>query len=163
LSRSGVPSRGDARTRRRARGRGQEREETLRKREGKRRNSRRREEKRESNKVEDEGRPSSFFFLGVARVHLIYRTLRNAEGTTPKLNHYPSEAPALRRALRPRVASRDAPALRPYELRRVPTTLRRFPTMLQHFPTMLRRFSTMLRRTAGLDRFRGLPSYARFG
>ena len=37
--------------------------------------------------------------LGVARVHLIYRTLRNAEGTTPKLNHYPSEAPALRRAL----------------------------------------------------------------
>jgi len=33
--------------------------------------------------------------LGVARVHLIYRTLRNAEGTTPKLNHYPSEALAL--------------------------------------------------------------------
>jgi len=31
LSRSGVPSRGDARTRRRARGRGREREETLRK------------------------------------------------------------------------------------------------------------------------------------
>ena len=60
--------------------------------------------------------------LGVARVHLIYRTLRNAEGTTPKLNHYPSEAPALRRALRPRVASRNAPALRPYELRRVPTS-----------------------------------------
>jgi len=87
-------SRGDARTRRRARGRGQEREETLRKREGERRNSRRREEKHESDKVEDEGRPSSFF-LGVARVHLIYRTLRNAEGTTPKLNHYPSEAPAL--------------------------------------------------------------------
>ena len=79
--------------RRRARGRGREREETLRKREGKRRNSRRREEKRESDEVEDEGRPSSC--LGVARVHLIYRTLRNAEGTTPKLNHYPSEAPAL--------------------------------------------------------------------
>jgi len=59
-----------------------------------------------------------FFCLGVARVHLIYQTLRNAEGTTPKLNHYPSEAPALRRALRPHVASRDAPALRPYELRR---------------------------------------------
>jgi len=98
--------------------------------------------------------------LGVARVHLIYQTLRNAEGTTPKLNHYPSEAPALRRALRPRVASCDAPALRPYELRRVPTTLRRFPTMLRCFSTMLQRFSTMLRRiftmlrrTAGLDRF----------
>jgi len=45
--------------RRRARGRGQEREETLRKHEGKRRNSRRREEKRESDEVEDEGRPSS--------------------------------------------------------------------------------------------------------
>jgi len=30
--------------------------------------------------------------LGVARVHLIYWTLRNAEGTTPKLSHYPSEA-----------------------------------------------------------------------
>ena len=41
--------------------------------------------------------------------------------TTPKLNHYPSEAPPLRRALRPRVASRDAPVLRPYELRRFPT------------------------------------------
>ena len=61
-------------------------------------------------------------FLGVARVHLIYRTLRNAEGTTPKLNHYPSEAPALRWALRLRVASCDAPALRPYELRRFPTS-----------------------------------------
>jgi len=72
--------------------------------------------------------------LGVARVHLIYWTLRNAEGTTPKLNHYPSEAPALRRALRPcvascdapalrpRIASCDAPALRPYKLRRVPTS-----------------------------------------
>jgi len=158
LSRSGVPSKGDARTRRRARGRGREREETLGKREGKRRNSRRREEKRESDEVEDEGRPS-FFRLGVARVHLIYRTLRNAEGTTPKLNHYPSEAPALR----PHVASRDAPALRPYELRRVPTTLRRFPMMLRRFSTMLRRIFMMLRRTEGLDRFRGLPSYARFG
>ena len=111
--------------------------------------------------MEDEGRPSSC--LGVARVHLIYRTLRNAEGTTPKLNHYPSEAPALRRALRPRVASRDAPALRPYKLRRIPTTLRRFPTMLRCFSTMLRRIFTMLRRTEGLDRFRGLPSYTRFG
>jgi len=78
--------------------------------------------------------------------------VRDGGGTTPKLNHYPSEAPALR----PRVASCDAPALRPYELRRVPTTLRRFPTML-------RCFSTMLRRTEGLDRFRGLPSYTRFG
>jgi len=61
LSRSGVPSRGDARTRRRVRGRGRECEETLRKREGKRRNSRRREEKRESDEVEDKGRPSSLF------------------------------------------------------------------------------------------------------
>ena len=43
------------------RGRGREREETLRKREGERRNSRRREEKRESDKVEDKGRPSSLF------------------------------------------------------------------------------------------------------
>jgi len=33
--------------------------------------------------------------VGVARVHLIYRTLRNTEGVAPKLNHYPSEAPAL--------------------------------------------------------------------
>jgi len=58
-SRSGVPSRGDVRTRRRVRGRGRECEETLRKREGERRNSRRGEEKRESDEVEDEGRPSS--------------------------------------------------------------------------------------------------------
>jgi len=131
-----------------------EREETLRKREGKRRNSRRREEKNAR-----ATRGDLLLCLGVARVHLIYRTLRNAEGTTPKLNHYPSKAPALR----PRVASRDAPALRPYELRRVPTTLRRFPTMLRCFSTMLRRIFMMLRRTEGLDRFRGLPSYARFG
>jgi len=47
----------------RGRGGGREREETLRKREGKRRNSRRREEKRESDEVEDEGRPS-FLFRG---------------------------------------------------------------------------------------------------
>jgi len=60
-SHSGVPSRGDVRMRRRARGRGQECEETLRKREGERRNLRRREEKRKSDKVEDKGRPSSFF------------------------------------------------------------------------------------------------------
>jgi len=40
--------------------------------------------------VEDEGRPSSFCF-GVARVHLIYRTLRKVEGATPKLSHYPSQ------------------------------------------------------------------------
>jgi len=66
-----------------------------------------------------------FFFFWVARVHLIYQTLRNAEGTTPKLNHYPSEAPALRL----RVTSCDAPALRPYELRRFSTTLRRIFTM----------------------------------
>jgi len=86
------------------------------------------EEKRKSDEVEDEGRPSSFF-LGVARVHLIYQTLRNVEGTTLKLNHYPSEAPALRRVLQPRVASCDAPALRPYKLRCFLTTLRRFFTM----------------------------------
>jgi len=54
-----VPSGGDARTRRRVRGRGREHEETLRKCEGERRNSRRGEEKRASDKVEDEGRPSS--------------------------------------------------------------------------------------------------------
>jgi len=144
LSCSGVPSRGNARTRRRARGRGREHEETLRKREGKRRNSRRREEKCKSDEVEDKGRPF-FFRLGVARVHLIYRTLRNAEGTTPGLNHYPSEAPALRRALRPRVASRDAPALRPYELRCFSTTLRRFSTTLRRIFTMLRCIFTMLR------------------
>jgi len=176
LSRSGVPSRGDARTRRRARGRGQEREETLRKTRGR---EEKLEEKRRKTRERRGGRRGEtfFFFLGVARVHLIYRTLRNAEGTTPKLNHYPSEALALRRALRPRVASCDAPALRPYELRRVPTTLRRFPTMLrcfstmlrcfpttlQCFSTMLRRIFTMSRRTEGLDRFRGLPSYTRFG
>jgi len=128
-------SRGDARTRRRARGRGREREETLRKRKGERRNSRRREEKCESDEVEDEGRRSCS--LGVARVHLIYRTLRNVEGTTPKLNHYPSEALALQWALRPRVASCDAPVLRPYELRRVPTMLRCFSTMLRRIFTML--------------------------
>jgi len=164
-----VPSRGDARTRRRARGRGREREETLRKTRGQ---EEKLEEKRRKNAraTRWKTRGDLLLCLGVARVHLIYRTLRNAEGTTPKLNHYPSEAPALRWALRPRVASRDAPALRPYELRRVPTTLRRifmmlrrFSTMLRRFSTMLRRFSTMLRRTAGLDRFRGLPSYARFG
>ena len=80
-------------------------------------------------------------FFGVARVHLIYRTLRNAEGTTPKLNHYPSEAPALR----PHVASCDTPALRPYELRHFSTTLRRFPTMLRCFSTTLRCIFTMLR------------------
>ena len=113
--------------------------------------------------VPSETRGDLLLCLGVARVHLIYRTLRNAEGTTPKLNHYPSEAPALRQALRPRIASRDAPALRPYELRRIPTMLRRFPTMLRCFSTMLRRIFTMLQRTEGLDRFRGLPLYTRFG
>jgi len=45
----------------RGRGGGREREETLRKCEGKRRNSRRREEKCESDEVEDKGRPSSSF------------------------------------------------------------------------------------------------------
>jgi len=65
---------------------------------------------RKGNEVEDEGRPSSY--LGVARVHLIYRTLRNAEGATPKLCYYPSEAPVLR----PCVATRDAPVLQPYKL-----------------------------------------------
>jgi len=67
--------------------------------------------------------------FGVARVHLIYRTLRNAEGTTPKLNHYPSEAPGLQQALQPRIASYDAPALQPYELQHFPTTLQRIFTM----------------------------------
>jgi len=76
------------------------------------------EEKRRKMRERRGGRRGEtfFFFIGVARVHLIYQTLRNAEGTTLKLNHYPSEAPALRRALRPRVASHDTPALRPYKL-----------------------------------------------
>jgi len=61
LSRSGVPSRGDARTTRRARGRGQEREETLRKTRGREEKlEEKRRKKRESDEVEDEGRPSSF-------------------------------------------------------------------------------------------------------
>jgi len=59
LSRSGVPSRGDARTTRRARGRGREREETLRKTRGREEKlEEKRRKKRESDEVEDEGRPS---------------------------------------------------------------------------------------------------------
>ena len=62
LSRSGVPSRGDARTRRRARGRGREHEETLRKTRGREEKlEEKRRKKRESDEVEDEGRPSSLF------------------------------------------------------------------------------------------------------
>jgi len=98
------------------------------------------------------GRRGETFFccLGVARVHLIYRTLRNAEGTTPKLNHYPSEAPALRQALRPHIASRNAPALQPYELRRVPTScdvsLRCCDVSLRRCDVSLRRCDVSLRR-----------------
>jgi len=89
--------------------------------------------------------------LGVARVHLIYRTLRNAEGVTPKLNHYPSEAPALQWVLQLRIVSCDAPALRPYRLRCFPYDV---ATYLHN---------VLMLCAEGLDQFRGLPSYARFG
>jgi len=85
--------------------------------------------------------------LGVARVHLIYRTLRNAEGTTPKLNHYPSEAPALRRSC----ASTLRVATFPYDV----------AMFLYDVATYLH--DVLMLRTEGLDRFRGLPSYARLG
>jgi len=89
---------------------------TQRERDEDRENARTRQETRGENKKSARAtrwktRGDLLLRLGVARVHLIYQTLRNAEGTTPKLNHYPSEAPALRRALRPCVASCDAPAL----------------------------------------------------
>jgi len=100
---------------------------TQRERDEDRENARTRQETRGENKKSARAtrwktRGDLLFCLGVARVHLIYQTLRNAEGTTPKLNRYPSEAPALQRALRPHVASCNAPALRPYELQRVPTS-----------------------------------------
>jgi len=111
-----------------SRGEPKTRGRTQRERDEDREDTRTRQETRGENKKKSaratrwKTRGDLLLFLGVARVHLIYRTLRNAEGTTPKLNHYPSKAPALRRALRPHVASCDAPALRPYELRRVPTS-----------------------------------------
>jgi len=133
-------------------------------------NTRRREEKN-ARATRWKTRGDLLLGLGVARVHLIYRTLRNAEGTTAKLNHYPSEAPALRRALRPRVASCNAPALRPYELRCVPTSCDvslRVATCPYDVAMFLYDVATYLHdvlmlRTEGLDRFRGLPSYVRFG
>jgi len=67
--------------------------------------------KHKDNEVEDKGRPSSL--LGVARVHLIYWTLRNAEGATPKLHCHFSEALALwwalRQVLQPHIASHNTP------------------------------------------------------
>jgi len=121
-----------------SRGEPKTRGRTQRERDEDRENARTRQETRGENKKSARAtrwktRGDLLFCLGVARVHLIYRTLRNAEGTTQKLNHYPSEAPALQRALRPRIASHDAPALRPYKLRRVPTMLRCFSTMLRCF------------------------------
>jgi len=92
--------------------------------------------------------------LGVARVHLIYRTLRNAEGTTPKLNHYPSEAPALRRSC----ASTLRVATFLYDVATFPYDVVMF---LYDVATYLH--DVLMLRTEGLDRLRGLPSYARLG
>jgi len=60
LSRSGVPSRGDARTTRRARGRGREREETLRKTRGR---EEKLEEKRRKTRERRGGRRGETFFF----------------------------------------------------------------------------------------------------
>ena len=113
------------------------------------------EEKKNARAMRWKTRGDLLVCLGVARVHLIYRTLRRHNSETKPL------------PLRSSGASTGAStACR--ELRRsCASTLRvaTFPYELQHFPTTLRCFlyDIAMFHTEGLDQFRGLPSYARFG